>query len=233
MKQNKIAISLLAHGDVHIEECMNLIDSIKQKINYNFDFYLATDKPEKYINYKINLIKIEGDFNYNLKWVPINESLKYHNVTIFLDSDTIAKNDMNFDNLINIEDGIYGYITHDHDTKNFFYRTLRDISKKENLTYIFEHIMIVKLSDPIKKKNFIDNWKKLTEDTKRVHRNSKGRFGSSEGLIIALSSEFSNIKLNNCLENPDLNIIFDNFIHLNHEFNDVQEIREKKTNKMI
>lgn len=213
MKQNKIAIALLAYGDEHINECLNLLFSLNTKLNYNFEYYVATDKPQKFNLYKVNCIFIDEEFNYNLKNVPINESLKYHDIVIFMDVDTEVIGNVEFEKLFNIEDGLHA--TTDDNFKNketTYYSVLKNHTNGHEPICVFEHFFILKIQNQQSKINFIDIWNKLNEETKPFQIESKGCIGAEEGLIIGTSCLLNNIKILNPLNKET----FDFFLPFKH-----------------
>lgn len=194
---NKIGICILAIGDEHIEESLNLINSIKKIIEYDFNYYIATDKPEMFIDENINTKKITEHFNYNLKRIPIELGLEHTDTIIFLDSDTVAIKNINFHEVQNMRDGVYGTLVHNPIKENNenYYEKLFNISKNEKIPYFFEHNLIIKLSNIEKRKKFIQNWGYIFEETKDVQNYSKGHYGSCEGIIIGLSCVLSEIEV--------------------------------------
>jgi hypothetical protein len=193
----KIGICILAVGDEHIEESLNLINSIKKIIEYNFDYYIATDKPEMFVDENIKTKKITERFNYNLKRIPIELGLEYTDTIIFLDSDTVAIKNINFNEIENLRDGIYGSLVYNLITVNYekYHEKIFNISNNTNIPYFFEHNLIIKLSDVEKRKKFIQNWEYIFEETKDVQNYSKGHYGSCEGIIIGLSCVLSEIEI--------------------------------------
>jgi hypothetical protein len=195
---NKIGICILAMGDEHIKESLNLICSIKKIIEYNFDYYVVTDKPEMFIDIDIKTKKITESFNYNLKRLSIEFGLEHTDTIFFLDSDNIAINNVNFNEIKDIKDGFYGSIFYNpiKDNNNEkYYDKLFEISKTDKIPYFFEHNFLIKLSDVEKRKKFIENWNYIFEEIKDVQTHSKGFSGSGEGIIIGLSCVLSEIEI--------------------------------------
>lgn len=194
---NKIGICILAIGDEHIVESLNLINSIKEIVEYNFDYYVSTDKPEMFIGENIKTKIITEDFNYNLKRIPIELGLEHTDTVIFLDSDTIAIKNINFREIENVRDGVYGSLFYNLTKLNNenYYKKLFEISKNDKIPYFFEHNFMIKLSDVEKRKKFIQNWNYIHDETKHLQNHSKGRCGSGEGIIIGLSCVLSEIEV--------------------------------------
>ena len=193
----KIGICLLAIGDEHIEESLNLINSITTIIKYNFNYYVGTNKPKRFIGENIMTKKITENFNYNLKRIPIQMGLEHGCTIIFLDSDNVAINDIDFEQLEKVEDGCYGTIFHSpiKVDNNPYYEKLHNFSKNKNIPHFFEHQIMIKISDTQKRKQFIDNWELIYQETKDVQTQSRGLYGSEEGLIIGLSCVLSDINI--------------------------------------
>lgn len=191
----KIGIAILAHGETHILESLNLLKSMREKTNHEFDYYVATNDVSKFQDLNVNVIEIQGDFNYNLKVVPIEESLKYNDTTIFIDSDTVMLEDVNYNDILNIEDGLHSNRYQNYPKRYPYYSVLQDESGIEDIYYFFEHFFIIKITSEDKKKTFIDNWKRLSEKTKPFHVYSKGQIGANVGLIIGAACQISDIKI--------------------------------------
>ena len=149
----------------------------------------------KFQHLNVNIIEIQEEFNYNLKIVPIEESMKYNDTTIFIDSDSIMLRDTDFNDVLNIEDGLHSIRYRNYPKRYPYYGVLQEVSGVEDVYYFFEHFFIIKLSSDDKKKTFLDNWKRLSEETKPFHVYSKGQIGANVGLIIGASCQISDIKI--------------------------------------
>lgn len=214
----KIGISILSIGDESINETINLINSIKSKIDYPFHYYVATDNPNKFNDQNITTILISEEFNYNLKRVPLEKSLDECDIVIFLDSDIVALNNIDFNCLENVQDGLYAMVYSDYNYNCLldYHDKLFMINNNKPIPYVFEHIFIIKLSDPNKKKKFIENWESIYNQTKEVQPQSKLKDGSNEGLIISLSCIMSDIKIIDPL-NSEMFQYFGSFYHYCNE----------------
>ena len=210
---NKIGVALLAHGDIHIDETISLLSSLNEKLKEQVEYYLATDNVEKFKNFNINLISLNEPFNYNLKRIPIRESMKNHEITIFIDSDTEIVNDVNFEKLLTFEDGLHAFIFKDYPKVYPYYGEVQKYSGVEEITYIFEYLFILKVKDEYKRKKFIENWDRIYQETKPTHIHSKVQVGSHVGLIIGSSCEISDIKIIDPIYSSKLEF-FHSFKHL-------------------
>jgi hypothetical protein len=156
-------------------------NSLEKKSRSAIDF-------EKFIGENIMTKKITENFNYNLKRIPIQMGLEHGCTIIFLDSDNVAMNDIDFEQLEKVEDGCYGTIFHSpiKVDNNPYYEKLHNFSKNKNIPHFFEHQIMIKISDTQKRKQFIDNWELIYQETKDVQTQSRGLYGSEEGLIIEI-----------------------------------------------
>lgn len=214
--KKKIGIAILAHGEKHILESLDLLKSIKEKTNYEFNYYVATNDVNKFQHLNVNIIEIQGEFNYNLKMIPIEESMKYNDITISIDSDSIMIEDIDFNNLLNIEEGLYVMKYLDYPKVYPYYSVLQSNSGIAHIQHFFEHFFIIKLTSVEKKKKFFDNWRRLFEIMKPFQLYSKGEIGASVGLIISSSAEISDIKIFDYV-GTETQFFFFTF---NHLFND-------------
>lgn len=222
----KISLSFLAIGKKHIKECLFIINSLIK--NNKLNFVVVTDDPDSFINLPIKIIKIDENFNYNLKRKPLQEALKLSDISIMMDTDIlIFNNRINFSILYNIPDGLY--VTWRNDSVNFMGKKISINDKNEYfeklktfnnsnipLQFIDEYFIILKLSDNEKKIEFIKNWNKYFEKTKEIQPNN-GRPGAIEGLIIYLSAILSNINIYDIRDNNKILLFVKNFYHYNKE----------------
>jgi hypothetical protein len=209
----EIGIAMLAHGEEHIGECISLLKSIKEKIKFEFEFYIATNNIEKFKEFDVNILVINEDFNYNLKRIPIGESMKNHEITIFIDSDTIVINDIDFENIFDFEDGLHALIFKDYPKVYPYYGEVQKSSGVDDITYIFEFFFIIKLKDFNKREEFIKNWNRIYYETIPTHIYSKNQRGSQVGLVIGSSCETSGIKIIDPIGSDRLRF-FHSFEHL-------------------
>lgn len=213
---NKIGICILSIGDEFILETINLINSVKANIEYNFKFYIGTDKPDNFIGENITTILITDEFNYNLKRIPLEKSLNECDIVIFLDSDSVALRNVDFKNLEEVDDALYGLIYNDYNYENLkeYHDVIFDMNNNDkNIPYIFEYIFIIKLNDQNKKNNFIENWNMIFNETQKQQPLSKFKNGSNEGLIIGLSCLMSDIKIVDPIVNSEMFQYFGVFHH--------------------
>lgn len=211
----RIGIAILAHGKTHIDESLDLLKSIKEKTNYEFDYYIATNDVNRFRHLIVNVIKIEGEFNYNLKMIPIEECMKYNDVTIFIDSDSIMMEDIYLNNFINLQEGLHAKIYENYPKIYPFYGALQNESGIEDVPHFFEFFFIIKLTSDNKKKTFFDNWRRLSEKTKPFHINSKGKSGANVGLFIGAACKISDIEIIDYKEST----AHDTFLVFHHLFN--------------
>jgi hypothetical protein len=229
----KIALSFLAYGEEHVSELNHLLFSLK-KYKDTLDIFIVKDKNSHLQNDGYSILEINEPFNYNLKRLPVRESLINHDIVLFIDTDTKIKN-CNLELLNNLKDGIYVNWVNNVDNifyeqqitlKGFIDNTIKthinlDYFQKlesinvtnENILFIRESFFIIKLSDNIKKKRFIFNWDKLVNDMK-FNELSNNKEGVMEGLLIYLSCILSDINVYDIQKNKSVNKFFNDFNHL-------------------
>ena len=231
----KIAVSLLACGDEHINECNYLLNSLS-KYKEELNFIVASDSPEKIKEPAAKIIKINEDFNFNLKRIPIKVALDEHDIVLSMDTDMFITNkNVDFSMLHDLDDGMYVWwldkevdfmgekITINGDGKsdvnNEYLRKLHELNDSgQNLFFLDECFILLKLSDLTKKKEFIDNWNHIYKETLYTQP-SNGLIGAMEGLIIYLSCLRSYIKIYNVKNDELFFNFFCNFYHCNHVTN--------------
>lgn len=216
----KIGVCILAYDDVHINECNLLINKLH---NFgNIKIYVGTNSIEK-INKKADkIINIIEPFNYNLKRIAVKEALKECDTIIMMDSDIfINVNKINFSELNYIEDGLYSFLLNTKykfpilDYNNSYEKTLRHHNNDKELLCIFEYLIVLKISDEKQKRNFINNWNLLYDETKYIQPYSWNglNYGAMEGLIIYISCVNSNIEVFDSTENEKVSTFFQYFYH--------------------
>lgn len=217
---SKVGICFLAYGDEHINECNFLIDRLS-KFKNDIKIFVGSDSVEKINKNVYNIINITESFNYNLKIVSVREALKECDIIILMDSDIFLINDkINFLFLNTLDDGIYSYFIKKHYERNYinskYQNILYNYNDKIELNCIHEYLVILKLSDEKKKKNFIYNWELLYEMTKDVQPIALDgvHYGAQEGLILYVSGIKSGIKCFDASENEYVNNFFNSFYHI-------------------
>ena len=74
----------LAYGEEHIKE-FNIVAKSILKLNSNYKIIVGTDSPIDIIDGVYQTILINEPFNYNLKRIVIEHSLKEFNTILFFD----------------------------------------------------------------------------------------------------------------------------------------------------
>lgn len=231
----KIAVSLLACGDEHITECNYLINSLS-KYKDELDFIVASDTPEK-IKTPTETIKIDEDFNFNLKRIPIKKSLEEHDIVLSMDTDMFLRyENIDFSLLHDLEDGMYVWwlnsevdfmgekltmgVDGENEVNNQYLKELHRLNNsKKDLYFLDECFILLKLEDIILKEAFIDNWEYIYEETLYTQPNN-GLPGAMEGLIIYLSCLRSFIDIFSVNNNNEIYFkFFTNFYHCNYVTN--------------
>jgi hypothetical protein len=193
----------LAYGEEHIKE-FNIVAASLLELNPNFKIIVGTDSPTDIIDGVYNVIKITEPFNYNLKRIVIEHSLKEFNTLIFLDTDIFIRYGINFSVLDNLEDGMYAAEIVGLDKLRDVYGSLEYMKEyidelgkiyTDELFLIHEGIFILNLSDTKQKEDFIRYWEEVDTQTRPYHKLAYDLPGAMEGLIIWIAIKKSNIKL--------------------------------------
>lgn len=196
-------ISFLAYGDEHINE-FNIVANSLLQLDSEIKILVVTDSAEKITGNIFKIIEIDEPFNYNLKRIVIEESFKEFDTVLFLDTDVFIRNGIDFTSLNNLSDGmyvteivglkrlkdVYGSLEYMKDYLN----ELKTIYNEE-LFLVHEGLFVIKISDPEQKNTFIKHWKDIDEQTRPHHKLAYDLPGAMEGLIIWISLQKSNIKV--------------------------------------
>ena len=194
----------LAYGQEHINE-FNIVAKSILKLNTDYKIIVGTDSPVDIINGVYRTILIEEQFNYNLKRIVIEESLKEYDTILFLDTDIFLRNGVDFSVLTNLENGMYVAEIVDLDKLKDIYGSLeymkdylnklKEIYSKE-LFLVHEGLFVLHLTNDIQKKDFIKYWKEIDIETRPHHKLAYDLPGAMEGIIIWIAIQKANIKLN-------------------------------------
>lgn len=197
------AFCFLAHGEEHIEE-FNIVAESLLKLNNKFNIFVGTDSPTDITDGVYKIIKIEDEFNFNLKRVIIEEALKEFDTIIFLDTDIFIRNGIDFSVINNLTNNtIYADEIVSMDKLKDVYGSL-DYMKEyldiltpiinTPLFLIHEGLFILKTTDTTKD-NFLRIWKEIDLQTRSYQKMAYGVLGAMEGLIIYISLVKSGIKI--------------------------------------
>ena len=193
----------LAYGEEHINE-FNIVAKSILKLNTNFKIIVGTDSPSDIIEGVYRVIKINEPFNYNLKRIVIEHSLKEFNTILFLDTDIFIQYGINFSILDNLEDGMYAAEIVGLNTLKDVYGSLEYMREYlDELTKIYpnefflvhEGIFVLELKNNKQKKDFIKYWKEIDMQTRPYHKLAYDLPGAMEGIIIWIAIQKANIKL--------------------------------------
>ena len=155
--------SFLAYGEEHIKE-FNIVAKSILKLNSNYKIIVGTDSPSDIIEGVYGVIKINEPFNYNLKRIVIEHSLKEFNTILFLDTDIFIRYGVNFSILDNLVDGMYAAeivgldeLRDVYGSLDYMKEYLDELSKiyTDQLFLIHEGLFILNLSDTKQKEDFI------------------------------------------------------------------------------
>jgi len=193
----------LAYGEEHIKE-FNIVAKSILKLNSNYKIIVGTDSPIDIIDGVYQTILINESFNYNLKRIVIEHSLKEFNTILFLDTDIFIRYGVNFSILDNLVDGMYAAeivgldkLRDVYGSLDYMKEYLDELSKiyTDQLFLIHEGLFILNLSDTKQKEDFIKYWKEIDIQTRPYHKLAYDLLGAMEGIIIWIAIQKANIKL--------------------------------------
>jgi hypothetical protein len=226
--KNNFAVCYLAYDDEHINEFNYISKSLLELDNFNI--FVCTNNKYKIIQ-DVNIIETKEFFNFNLKRKSIEIALKKFDIILVMDTDyKIINKNIDFSFLYELNDGIYvkwfdnmvdfmGEKMSSSDNNNLYINKLYELNTINNeLFFIDECIFLLKISDEIKKNNFIENWNNIFNETVHVQPNN-GKNGAIEGLIIYLSCLLSGIDIYKVDDYNKINNLFNKFYHYSQEIN--------------
>jgi len=193
----------LAYGEEHIKE-FNIVAKSILKLNSNYKIIVGTDSPIDIIDGVYQTILINEPFNYNLKRIVIEHSLKEFNTILFLDTDIFIRYGINFSILDNLEDGMYAAeivgldkLCDVYGSLDYMKEYLDELNKiyADQLFLIHEGLFTLNLSDTKQKEDFIKYWEEIDVQTRPYHKLAYDLPGAMEGLIMWIAVQKSNIKL--------------------------------------
>lgn len=189
---NKWAFSFLAMGKEHINEFNETGNRIRE-LDTDIEIFVGTDSPET-IDKRIgaNTIKIEQEFNYNLKRIPIGEALKHYDRVWYCDTDTYFRNRNRWNMVNELETGIHPIAIlnesqlGDERGSTEYMREYLDWMKTENRhpELILECSFIL-----VHPKGLIREWESIDRETRGIQHQQYELKGASEGLIIWTSAK--------------------------------------------
>ena len=242
----KIAACFLAYGDEHINEFNGVVANLQNNCNV-IDIIVATDSPDKILNKNVKIIRIYDEFNYNQKLISIEYALTNYDTILFMDTDILPSNHIDFSLISNLADGVYpswhGTLqqhfrkplsiesilngTSKFEDVNVYGKKLKEIlGSNVNSFFMDEFLFILKISDSDTKKNYIKAWKQLHTATKEISPFDRygNQNGSLEGIIISSSAYMANL---NIFRNNNVSLFFKFFIH--HVSNERVDLNKIKT----
>ena len=194
-------ICFLAYGDEHINEFNIVLDSLLT-FNKDLKIFVGTDKPNKIGKGIYKIIKIDDEFNFNLKRIVIEEALKEFDTILFLDTDIFIINGIDFSVINNLNNNtIYADEIVDMNKLKDVYGSL-DYMKEyidiltpmidTPLFLVHEGLFILKTTNETKDL-FLKNWREIDLQTRPYQKMAYDLLGAMEGLIIYISLIKSNI----------------------------------------
>jgi len=212
-------ICFLAHGEEHIEE-FNIVAESLLEINKEFKIFVGTDNPYDITDGVYKIIKIEDEFNFNLKRIVIEEALKEVNTILFLDTDIFIRNGIDFSVIDNLNNNtIYADEVVDMDKLKDVYGSLDYMKEyldiltpmiETPLFLIHEGLFILKTTNETKDL-FLKNWEEIDLQTRPYQKLAYGLLGAMEGLIIYISLIKSDISIE--LAKDDIRNLYSKIAH--------------------
>jgi len=212
-------ICFLAHGEEHIEE-FNIVAESLLEINKEFKIFVGTDNPYDITDGVYKIIKIEDEFNFNLKRIIIEEALKEVNTILFLDTDIFIRNGIDFSVIDNLNNNtIYADEVVDMDKLKDVYGSLDYMKEyldiltpmiETPLFLIHEGLFILKTTNETKDL-FLKNWEEIDLQTRPYQKLAYGLLGAMEGLIIYISLIKSDISIE--LAKDDIRNLYSKIAH--------------------
>jgi hypothetical protein len=201
MSKPDFAITFLAFGEEHINEFNT---TTKQLLDFdnNLHIYVVTDNKELIENKDIHIREIDEPFNYNLKRKSFEFAFEQHNVVMYMDTDILFHGKPDFNYVRGVDEGMHikwfsgstqykGEIITIEDMCQTDYGKMID---NENIMFLNEFLMILRIDDPDKRKLFTNAWDDLNNTT-LSHQPNNGYDGALEGLIISAICDQLNIKI--------------------------------------
>lgn len=194
-----ICFCFLAIGDRYVHEFKSIATNFPKE-----NIIVCSDR--KIDDY--NTIIHDGEFNFNLKSIPIIEGLKKYEKVVFLDTDHyINKFDINYfntfekgisvkwigDKVVYLNENISADMlingTTSRDDVNNYGKILSNLY--DNIKFIDESFLVFNLKD---KDNFIKNYLMVIEKTKNTqpYRDTDKKKGALEGCLLYTATKLSN-----------------------------------------
>jgi hypothetical protein len=196
-------ICFLAYGDEHINEFNIVLDSLLT-FNKDLKIFVGTDKPNKIGKGIYKTIKIDDEFNFNLKRIVIEEALKEYDTILFLDTDIFIINGIDFSVINNLNNNtIYAdEIVNMNKLKDVYgsldymkeYLDILTPMIDTPLFLVHEGLFILKTTNETKDL-FLKNWREIDLQTRPYQKMAYDLLGAMEGLIIYISLIKSNISI--------------------------------------
>lgn len=214
------AICFLAYGVEHIIE-FNIVAKTLLKIDKNVKIFVGTDSPDSIDDGVYKIIKINDDFNFNLKRLVIESALNEYDTILFLDTDVLIYEKIDLSILDNINENkiyvaelvglndlrdVYGSLDYMENYLNIL-KTFND-----ELQLIHEGYFILKINNKEQKHMFIKTWEEIDLITRSEQKMAYNLLGAMEGLIIYISVIKSNIDIE--IQNGKIKTLFNKIIHL-------------------
>lgn len=183
-------ITFLAFGEEHINEFNTTVQNLL-KLDASLDIFVVTDNQSLIENKNIHIREINEIFNYNLKRKSFEFAFEHHSIVVFMDTDVIINKHIDLDYIESVEEGME--VRWKSDRTDYMGKeiTVNEISQTEygkaindnNLEFINEFIMILRIDKVSERKKFVDYWDHLNQKT-YDYQPHNGQKGALEGLII-------------------------------------------------
>lgn len=214
-----LCFCFLAYGEEHINE-FNIVAKSILKLDPTFKIVVATDLPGNIVKGVYKIVKLEEEFNYNLKRAALAAALEEFNTVLFLDTDMFLRTGIDFSEIDSLKDGIYVAEVVGLDSLRDVYGSLdymSDYLKKLKTIYsgelflVHEGYFILKIESDQQKEKFLQHWQEIDEQTRPYQRLAYNLPGAMEGIIIWIALQKANINIE--LTNKKAIKIFERLSH--------------------
>lgn len=223
-------LTFLAFGQEHIEEFNTTVKCLFDLDNH-LDIFVITDDETLIENKNIHIREIKEPFNYNLKRKSFEFAFEHHNIVTFMDTDVVFNSKLDLDYIGTVDEGMYvrwlgeeiEYINQKMTINDILKTEYGKLLEDDNIKFINEFLMILRIDNPEKRNSFIKTWDDLNHKTLSCQPNN-GQNGSLEGLIVYTICNRLNIKIERLEHNFFRNIF---------NVGTLNRFRKTKTNKTL
>jgi len=226
----KYGIAFLAFGEEHILEFNETVKCLFD-LNNHLDIFVITDNSNLIDNKQVHIKEIKEPFNYNLKRKSIEFAFEYYNIVVFMDTDVLINKRIDFEYIASIDEGME--VRWKANKTNYMGKeiTIDEMNQTEygkligdnSIEFINEFILLLRIDDVKRRKEFIECWNNLNDKTIN-HQPNNGRKGSLEGLIMYATCNKLNLEVRK---------VRNDFFNNIQNVGTLNQYKKTKTNKTI